>query len=497
MITMQKVSQADEPSVRKPSGRGSPDPTSSVERFHGDERGAISIVSVFALLLLTMLLGMVMNSARQVDHKIRLQNAADTTSWTGGLVMARNMNTLAFTNHLLSDVFALTAFLREAQENHAAETAPELLDNWERIGPFLQTSEFPPFADLGNAISAKVPIERRMATTWTSWARSSSDAIRPVLEQILAQELIPQFQRTLVKGTPMLVHQAMSEVAGRHGRSWPSRTQLHSAMWHTTGEQLGQQMLNTNALPVVDPMENGSDSSSRYFRAARSERDYLAHVYLQHWNHEKLREWDGAVGDVGQNGKMSQYANVWRIFTCGQLRRLLEEEYPDRNMPYQIRCSCDSVGLSYQTRRQDENLELNPKPIPVNQPDIDAYLETQFMFVGVVYAPPWPQMMAGLFKNPTSNDAQAYTQIALMVPRRRIVREWWRVNERQEPYRQNGSVHPTHWDLTCQNWSVQMTAATAPGIPTILSSTAANSPGGSRPNLSALDARDLHWISSH
>ena len=126
MINSRNASQAGEPEVGKSSGQRSPDPTSTVERFHGDERGAISIVSVFALLLLTMLLGMVMNSARQVDHKIRLQNAADATSWTGGLVMARNMNTLAFTNHLLSDVFALTAFLREAQENHAAETAPEL-----------------------------------------------------------------------------------------------------------------------------------------------------------------------------------------------------------------------------------------------------------------------------------------------------------------------------------------------------------------------------------
>src|SRR5262245_48899231 len=83
-------------------------------RLHCDEQGTISIASVFALMLFAFLLGMVINSGLQVDHKVRMQNAADAGTYSGGVVIARGMNTLAFTNHLLFDVFALTAYLREA-----------------------------------------------------------------------------------------------------------------------------------------------------------------------------------------------------------------------------------------------------------------------------------------------------------------------------------------------------------------------------------------------
>ena len=62
-------------------------------RLHRDQRGTISIVSVFTALLLIMLLGMVMNVGRQVDGKIRMQNAADAATYTGGVVLARAMNT--------------------------------------------------------------------------------------------------------------------------------------------------------------------------------------------------------------------------------------------------------------------------------------------------------------------------------------------------------------------------------------------------------------------
>ncbi|MCX7428053.1 MAG: pilus assembly protein TadG-related protein [Planctomycetia bacterium] len=73
-----------------------------VRRLHRDERGTISIVSVFAVMFLAMLLGMVMNVGREVDDKVRMQNAADAAAYGGGVVLARGMNGLAFTNHLHS-----------------------------------------------------------------------------------------------------------------------------------------------------------------------------------------------------------------------------------------------------------------------------------------------------------------------------------------------------------------------------------------------------------
>ena len=101
-------------------------------RLDRDEDGTISIVSVFAVLLFTMLLGMVMNVGRHADNKIRMQNAADAAAYSGGVVVARGMNTLAFTNHLLFDVFAMTAFMREARDRHGEAYVPEILAAWNR-----------------------------------------------------------------------------------------------------------------------------------------------------------------------------------------------------------------------------------------------------------------------------------------------------------------------------------------------------------------------------
>ena len=68
--------------------------------MHRDERGTISILSVVVLVMLTMLLGMILNVGEQMDDKIKLQNAADAATYSGSLVLTRGMNTLAFTNHL-------------------------------------------------------------------------------------------------------------------------------------------------------------------------------------------------------------------------------------------------------------------------------------------------------------------------------------------------------------------------------------------------------------
>src|SRR5215470_9669509 len=107
--------------------------TRLIRALHRDERGSISLATVFALLLLTMLLGMVINTGRQVDNKIKLQNAADAATYSGGVVLARGMNSLAFTNHMLTEVFALTAFMREARDRHADPFIPDILAAWDRI----------------------------------------------------------------------------------------------------------------------------------------------------------------------------------------------------------------------------------------------------------------------------------------------------------------------------------------------------------------------------
>lgn len=302
-----------------------------VQRIHRDENGSLSIVSVFALMMLTLLLGMVMNSARQVDQKVKMQNAADSATYAGGVVLARSMNTLAFTNHLLSDVFALTAYFREARDRSSESLAPEILDNWERVAPAFIGSEFPPFDELGLAIQEKVPHERDMVYTFSEWSAAASEIMLPVFEAILEERMIPEFQRALTETTPRLAQYAADEVARRHGRAWPVRAQLRAVLWRTNVDPVGgMSELERRTLPVVDPVMDETYDQEEYLSDARSQRRKLAHRYLRDWNNESLEAFD-------QMARMSQFSNLWRIFTCGQLKRLLEEEYPDTNMPFQIR----------------------------------------------------------------------------------------------------------------------------------------------------------------
>lgn len=473
-------------------------------RLPSDQTGSISIASVFALLLLVMLLGMVMNSSRHVDRKVRLQNAADSAAWSGAQVMVRGMNGLAFTNHLLSDVFALTAFFREARDRDAEVYTTEILDNWERIGPFMSTSQFPPFAGLGKAIVEKVPIERDMVLTYGDWAAAASELILPVLEEILATEAIPEYQRALTAATPTMAQQAAIEVARRHGQAWPRGGPLYGALWRTTVDPVGGMQESTRrSLPVVDPSPNAGDMAGSpalrrdYFDAAVEQRRQLAHRYLNDWNNESLTVFD-------RHAPMSQYANLWRGFSCGHLKRLLEIEYPTRNLPFQIRDRVEGPG------------------------DQNDYLEQDFMFVGVVYQPKTSDWMPGVFHNPAAFDRQAFAQVSMFVPRRRLIRvipgqniPWGSMGgvpggviitppdplpqppPPVEPnwvvVRQGGNWHPDGWNLVTQNWAAQLVPATAPQLGPILSSVpyTTSMPSSSLASWQNLSADDLGNLTHH
>src|SRR5579863_9847561 len=105
-----------------------------------DERGTISMLSVITIFVLAVVLGMVVNAGRQVDEKVRMQNAADAATYSGGVVVARGLNALAFANHVESEVFALTAYWRAARDAGPQKDPTTLnmeyaiLDAWNKIG---------------------------------------------------------------------------------------------------------------------------------------------------------------------------------------------------------------------------------------------------------------------------------------------------------------------------------------------------------------------------
>ena len=481
-----------------------------VLRVHRDQRGSISIASVIALLLLVFLLGMIMNSGRQVDQKVKMQGAADASTYAGGVVLTRGMNTLAFTNHLLFDVFALTAYMREARDQSAQSLTPDILDQWAKTAPEFEGSQFPELRALATAIPQAVPLEQEMIRTFSVWAAAASDLMLPVLEDILENRRIPEFQRALVSNTPRLAQVAANEVARRHGQAWPRSIRprspgLRGVLWRTDGEPVGgASEAERRTLPVVDPVVDMPPNKEDYMDVARNQRRRYARTYLGQWNRESLRAFDVYA-------QMSQFSNLWRIFTCGQLKKLLEDDYPNTNLPHVIRHTVNDID------------ELN------------AHLEQDFMFVGVVYRDKIDDRIPGVFTNPVETDTQAYAQIMLFVPRRRLIMAWRRIDQQQQNFGENlGSVpgervflpvppaqqppppagsedqiqwyvtrqsyarYPTNWDLISQNWTTQMVPATIRALPEILS-TSPSSVGveADTPNLRDLTEDDVRWISNH
>jgi hypothetical protein len=400
----------------------------------------------------------------------------------------------------------LTAYFREARDRSSESLTPEILNSWERVAPAFQGSEFPPFDQLGYAIEEKVPAERDMVFAFSEWSYAAAEMMLPVFEEILAERTIPEFQRALTEATPVLAQYAADEVARRHGRAWPVNTELRAVMWRTNVDPVGGMgELSRRTLPVVDPVMDITLEQDRYFRTARDQRERLARRYLRDWNNESLHAFD-------VHGKMSQFSNLWRIFTCGQLTRLLEVEYPATNLPFQIR---------------DERGDIS---------DVNAHLESDFMFVGVVYRRQLANLVPGVFQNPIRSDTQAYSQIMLFVPRRRLIKAYPSTvtpetgtiggvpgeriplpgprtpaapppprdpdEDDEQPWTivyQSEHWYPHDWNLINQNWTMQLVPATTSTIPAILSTRPEINgvTGFDTPDLRSLTEEDFRWLSHH
>lgn len=420
-------------------------------RVHNDERGSISIVTVFTLLMFTMILVMIVNVGTHIDDKLKMQNASDAATYSGGVVLARGMNGLAFSNHLISDVFAMTAFLREGRDRNAESLVPPVLDAWTFAGEALARSQFPKFAELGAAIVDKVSKEQEAVTAYGELTAAASELSLPVFEHILEEQLIGEFQRSLLQTVPELAQSVADEVSRRHGLLGPGsqegastlqadyelqRGSQRAVLWRTSvlPVALGDEsdpLLRT--LPVVDPDPFQNDypqliDADVYLEIALRQRRNVARRFLNDWNFDRLRLFN-------LDAKMSAYFHLWRIATCGQLERLLNIEYPVTNVPMLLRfTNIDEPmeRLIRQAENPDENTHLTRRrddhfPWVISNlrglVDLDGYIEENFHFVGVTYRGHRKELGPGLFTNPLNSgaDAQTFSQISLFIPRPRKI----------------------------------------------------------------------------
>jgi hypothetical protein len=471
-------------------------------RLHRDQRGTISIVTVFTAMLLLMLLGMVMNVGRQVDGKVRMQNAADAAAYTGGVVLARAMNTLVFTNHMLCDVFAMTAFLREARDENSASFVPKILAAWNKAGGQFKKSQYAPFQPLGQAILQKTPLEQQMVTTYSNWASATSALILPLMEEILSDELIPKYQRAVVVAFPDIAQNAASQVAQQNGTPDFGRGTMQAALWRTSGQPVGGDTADasTRTLPVVDPEMDEVPNQAAYVTLAQSWRYQQAFTYLNAWNNQTLLGFD-------QEAKMCQFSNLWRSFTCGYLTHLLNVEYPKSNLPMVLR------------------------QVPTQAAEMNNCLDQYYNFIGVAYWKQVPETMSRIFDNPTAGSALTYAEVQMFIPRQRLV---WQLTSSSAgapqptalggvpgdmvslpasgaapPSSGGGAVQwtvgrdglPTTWDLFTQRWSCHLAPTTQPALAAILqtvpTSPSFNGAGFTPPSLGDVEPNDLGNINAH
>lgn len=494
-----------------------------LRRVHQDQRGTISILSTFALLMFTMLLLLVTNVALQLDDKVKMQNAADSAAYSGGVVLARGMNAVAFANHLECDVLGVTAFLREARDQNAIQLVPPLLAAWRRMAAKFAPAEFPKFIPLPAAIPVKADQEQELALAWSEMAASAAEVALPVFEHILGtpenvsapvnDHLLPNFQRAVLATVPNLAQDATNEVSLRHGvrcsqalsvgplvRSNPAsaangRSPQYGVLWRTSILPVGiadETDPVSRTLPIVDPDPSQSDygrlpNAADYFRRSVQRRNSLARWYLDRWLD------DGnlfrGLGFFGDEAKMSSLQALYRITTCAYLNELLNDEYPTTNVPMML--------------RNDFGGALTDNEI----------LDRDYSYVGVSYRAHVNEMGPRMFRNPAdqSADALTFSQISLYIPQPMYlyrnsswlgVRTWsQRIGGElvtRTDYYALTNGWPEEWNLFNQNWTVRLTPATTDSLPQILQS----NPGGyasavRTPSLGGATISDIDAINTH
>ncbi|MEX0715941.1 MAG: Tad domain-containing protein [Planctomycetaceae bacterium] len=499
---------------------------------HRDESGTISIVSVFAIFMFTILLAMVTNVAKHVDDKIRMQNAADASAYTGSVVMARGMNTLAFTNHLLCEVFALTAYMREGiargddssrsdATRNVESLVPAILDVWEEIGPVFQqhgaSSGYAKFENLGVAITEKVPHERALVEAWGKMTYRHAELTLPVLEYVLSAGtsgpsnteggLISRFQRQVVLRTPRMAQAAVDEISARNGasteRTHSDRT-MEAVLWRSDVRNVDygvdQASPADRTLPAVDPSPHGVDYDRIpgvpfvSFELAKEDRASWSNRYLGDW----INDWMGPYFGYGETwprqrghetAKMSQYRNLWLHATRRRLFELLTEEYPETNLPHVIR-NCDQLV---------EN----------------ARIEAEYTFVGVTHwrhvDETFPRLFVNRIVRDGNGDSLTFAQATVFLPRPRLSPPWDEpTNDPDRPWRPWYESYPTAWALRVmdngqiqirnglfsQNWSAKLVPAEIETLPEILQATSPTQ-GYRPPNLGGRGMEDIRKVNFH
>ena len=250
-----------------------------VRHVRRDETGVISLLTVFVLLGLTMLLLAMINIAKQIDGKVRCQNAVDAATRSAASTVARGMNAVAFANHLEADVFAIASLL------YALEGTD---------------------------------------TPWTP----QYAPLRPLFEQMLAERAVSTFRSEVILLTPRLASRTMREIARRHGLR---QTALESE------QQSGAAGTGTSSYATV--LWGIKETDDEYpelpiddLELVPSGRTAEAIQQRNQMARRNLRAWLGELGNALQARQLRMPTGLPQR-ARDRLDQLLDVEFPSTNIP--------------------------------------------------------------------------------------------------------------------------------------------------------------------
>ncbi len=385
---------------------------SRIRSLHRDESGVISLLTVFVMLGCTWMLLWLLNSARQLDSKVQMQNAVDAAGQSGVGVLARGMNAVAFANRLEADLLAAVAVMRAAESTPAASS------------PLLRT-------------------------------------LRPVFEEILAGQSgqlpadrpIPAFRRSVVRQIPALADEVTRNI-GRANGLWRGANSANAPdgpqgpllvqLWTTTGDAIGHSSEDdprTRTLPLIDPSPLGTDAAyltdpAGLLRLARQERARMVQHDVPLWAR------DLAAGDQA-------LASLLIARSQRHLRELLDSLYANSNLPLMLRS----------TSRDRGELERDLMFVSV------AYRRHVQPTAPIMFRNP----------NAALAPAMTFAQVHLFLPRHRYTCCPWgevRINPRtgEEYFISYFDGWPQEWNANTQNWQAKLVPATARSLGSILAS---------------------------
>ena len=398
-------------------------------------RGVTSILSLVAVMLFTMLLVMLTNVVRHADDKVRMQNAVDAATYSGAAVLARGMNSIAFANHLQSETLALTALLR-ALDDRGSQTARQLL-----------------------------PVMRAVLGT------PETDS------PVAGDHLLPNYQREVIALFPAMAQTATHEIAMRHGlpqgrlpaglsqaRTAPpsqfgSRGPQPGMLWQSRGAAVGtvdEADPQGRTLPVVDPGLDGGDALRFPDLGGLQSRARLKRLEIA--TRALRRLYDDLPPARRRDASLLGDANRY-------LNRLLEVEYPNSNLPMQLR---SDGGGSW----QDHSV------------------------LGTVHRAFDREHGPKLFVNPLAarGDAVTFAQAEFFLARPRYRCCPWTV-ETPAGAANNTDPWPREWDASNQTWGARLVPADETSVLQVLQSRGATAMR--IPALEGLAPMDVERINTH